>query len=65
MEKLGETRGGACLRPLLSLNCLTCDRDTIQFVMFTVCMFTFVAASRGSLYDSIAFLLILTSGRSG
>jgi len=34
-----------------------CDRDTIQFVMFTVWMFTFVAALRGSLYDSIAFLL--------
>ena len=26
-------------------------------------MFTFVAASRGRLYDSIAFLLILTSDR--
>jgi len=34
-----------------------CDRDTIQFVMFTLWMFTFVATSRGSLYDSIAFLL--------
>jgi len=35
-------------------------------IMFTVWMFTFVAASRGiSLYDSIAFLLILTSGRYG
>ena len=36
-----------------------CDRDTIQFVMFTVWMFTLVAASRGSLYDSIAFLYTL------
>jgi len=35
------------------------DRDTIQFVMFTVWMFTFVVASRGILYDSIAFLLYL------
>ena len=33
------------------------DRDTFQFVMFTVWMFTFVAASRGNLYDSIAFVL--------
>jgi len=37
-----------------------CDRDTIQF-MFTVWMFTFVAASRGSLYDSIAFLFITST----
>jgi len=37
-------------------SCVMCDRDTIQFVMFTVWMFTFVTASRSSLYDSIAFL---------
>jgi len=36
-----------------------CDRDTIQFDVFTVWMFTFVAALPGSLYDSIAFLLLL------
>ena len=30
--------------------------------MLTVWMFTFVAASRGSLYDSIAFLFLATSG---
>jgi len=35
-----------------------CDRDTIQFVMFTVWMFTFVGASRGHLCDSTAFLLL-------
>ena len=35
-----------------------CDRDTIQFVMFTVWMFTFVGASRGHLRDITAFLLI-------
>jgi len=34
-----------------------CDRDTIQFVMFTVWMFTFVGALRSNLYDSTAFLL--------
>jgi len=33
-----------------------CDRDTIQFVMSTIWMFTFVTALRSRLYDSIAFL---------
>jgi len=33
-----------------------CDRDTIQFVMVTVWMFTFVGASRGYLCDRTAFL---------
>jgi len=36
-----------------------CDRNTIQFVMFTVWTFTLVATSRGSFYDSIAFLFTL------
>ena len=40
-----------------------CDSDTIQFVMFTVWMFTFVAASCGSLYDSIAFVFYLLTKR--
>jgi len=35
-----------------------CDRDMIQFVMFSVRMFTFVGASRGHLRDSTAFLLL-------
>ena len=29
------------------------------------CLFTFVVASRGNVCDCIAFLLILTPGRSG
>jgi len=36
------------------------DRDTIQFVMFTVWMFTFVGTSHGHLCDSTAFLLQVT-----
>jgi len=38
-----------------------CDSDTIQFVMFTVWMFTFVGTSRGHLCDSTAFLLLRCS----
>ena len=55
-----ETRGRACLRSLLSLSvhsCVMCDRDTIQFVMLTVWVFTFVGASRGHLCNSTAFVL--------
>jgi len=36
-----------------------CDRDMIQFVMFTVWMFIFVIVSHGNLYDSTAFLLFI------
>jgi len=39
-----------------------CDRDMIQFVMFTVWMFTFVDASCGNLYDSTAFLFVVVTG---
>jgi len=35
-----------------------CDSNTIQFVMFTVWMFTFVGASCGHLCDRTVFLLV-------
>ena len=38
-------------------SCVMCDRDTIQFVMFTVWMFTSVGASHSHLCNSTAFLL--------
>ena len=42
-----------------------CDRDTIQFLVFTVRMFTFVGASCGHLRDSTAFLSTLSDAAPG
>ena len=56
MERLKAMHAYAHCYRYAYTSCVTCDRDTIRFVMFTVWMFTFVAALRGRLYDSIAFL---------
>jgi len=42
-----------------------CARDTIQFVMFTVWMFTFVAASRGHVCNSTAVLFCQNTAFAG